>query len=610
MPSKTLSLKRKLIILLIAVIVGLFLLLITTNYFSLKVRQLEQAKSSIQQLNIIALQLRRNEKDFIIRKDTKYVEKHAQTYQQLSAELANLKRLNEQISAELPIANLTSSFELYQQQFQKLATAMTDKGLNKNSGRYGELRRATHELESVLKELNESENQIKLLTIRRHEKDYMLRGEQKYLEQLQQVLFELKASTDHLAGTKQYIQKYELAMEHYAAIDVTIGMSQNEGIRGEMRKAIQSAEKTLIATVTTATTFIERRESTAFWTSLFCFMIISGGLATFILKLIPIIISPIKSAVIAIEEVIEKRDFSRQVAKETNDEFGQVIDAINNFITFTHKINSAVEDLRQVSVTVEQNAQQTQSGLLSQSMKSEQVSTATVQLDSSTAGIVTSTTRTAETAELIAKQAYKGKEQLRDLSQFLDQNAQELIGSAQDIQHLEEKCQSINGFINEIKSIAEQTNLLALNAAIEAARAGESGRGFSVVADEVRSLATRTQSSTEQITDIIGQLQQITSVAVEKVQSCCEGSQENIAHIHQSEQTLGDIIDEVNAIHELTSNIVGAVKEQSQAIHEISVNITEIKDDNAQLVNQAQTSVDTCSLANKKTVSLLTYKLN
>ena len=139
-----------------------------------------------------------------------------------------------------------------------------------------------------------------------------------------------------------------------------------------------------------------------------------------------------------------------------------------------------------------------------------------------------------------------------------------------DIRNLRDLINPLRDMAAKVSTIANQTNLLALNAAIEAARAGELGKGFSVVADEVRSLANRTQNSTEQITSIIGELQSFTASAVEKVNLCTEKSLLNVSQIEASSSTLNDIIAEVDTIHNLTEHIAGAVKEQSVAIHEIS----------------------------------------
>ena len=609
MPSRTLSLRNKLLVLLSAVILGLLLLLFTTNYFSYQIKQLQQAKSTIQQIGITALQLRRNEKDFLIRKLPKYFDKHTANFTQLTQELAALSALNENIGGDIPVAELTADFTKYRNHFSELVQAMQLKGLDKNSGRYGELRTATHKLEEIYNSINEPNRQVTLLTIRRHEKDYMLRGDTQYLDKLTDAVAKLKFDSQHIADTQQFIADYEQAMTAFSNIERMIGLTQDAGIRGKMRLATHDAETLLAEAIENTNTFVEQQENNAFWTSLILFIIISSVLSIFIIKLIKIIISPIKSAISNIESIIVERDFSKQVLKETDDEFGEVIDAINNFIKFTNKINSAVEDLRNVSATVEHNAQSTQTSLNQQAMKNEQVSAATVQLDSSVSEIVDSTGRTASTTDLIAQQAEKGKNQLSELNLFLNKNTNELISSTQDISQLEVKCQSINGFIDEIKGIAEQTNLLALNAAIEAARAGEQGRGFSVVADEVRTLANRTQTSTEQITQIITELQSMTISAVEKVNHCRDGSIYNVQQVEKSAQTLSDIISEVHSIQDMTANIANAIKEQSTAIHEIAENITEMKDDNDDMLNQAQQSLKTCTLANEKTQSLLTYKL-
>ena len=609
MPSRTLSLRKKLLILLSAVILGLFSLLLTTNYFSLQVKQLEQAKATIQHIGNISLQLRRNEKDFVIRKLPKYLQKHQDNYQLLQKELDKLAKIDQQIDANIPVKQLRENYEDYRQSFVQLANAMASKGLDKNSGKYGELRKATHELEDIYKSVQSADAHITLLTIRRHEKDYMLRGETKYLEKLNNSLAALRMASTNIVGTSALIDKYEKAMSAFAAIDQEIGLSPEAGIKGEMRKATHNAESLLKQTTENTTEYVNSQEQISFWTSLLVFLSISSILSIFIVKLINIIISPIKLASLSIDKIIEERDFTKQVIKETDDEFGKVVDSINNFIKFTHKINGAVEELRQVSSAVEQSALSTKESLNSQLQKNEQVSAATVQLDSSANEIVNSTESTANTAQLIAGQAAKGKNQLNQLQQFLSKNADDLVSSTKDIGHLEQKCQSINGFIEEIKGIAEQTNLLALNAAIEAARAGEQGRGFSVVADEVRTLASRTQNSTEQITEIISELQTMTVQAVARVNTCKDGSLENLEQINQSATTLETIIAEVDTIQDMTASIASAIKEQSYAIHEIATNITEIKDDNDKLLSQAQDSVLTCSLANEKTLKMLTYKL-
>lgn len=604
---RTFSLRSKLLILLSAVIIGLLLLLFVTHYFTNQVKQLEHAKSKVQQIGIIALQLRRNEKDFLIRKLPKYLDKHLANFARLNAELEQLALINTEIGAAIDVNSLQANFKNYREQFVILAAAMQTKGLDKDSGIYGELRKATHELEDIYKTINNPSKQVLLLTIRRHEKDYMLRGDTKYLPKLTNTLAKLRQVSEGTSLT--LIDSYQQAMDNFASIDRQLGLNQDEGIRGEMRAATHQAETLLNNTIAETIIFIDDHEVRAFWSSISIFLSVSLALSIFILKLSNVIISPIKRVIDSIDKIVADRDFSQQIVKETDDEFGKVVDSINNFIKFTHKMNGAVEELRNVSDAVEQKAQSTQASLKQQVIKGDQVAAATEQLGTSAKEIVLSTEHTTNTASLIAERAATGQHQLNELNSFLTQNAQELTNSTNDINQLEKKCQSINSFIDEIKGIAEQTNLLALNAAIEAARAGEQGRGFAVVADEVRALANRTQTSTEQITIIISQLQAMTVDTVNRVNLCRSGSIENLNQIEHSTKTLEHIIDEVHSIQNMTNNIATAIREQSSAAHEIAENITEMKNANEKMLEQAQDSVQICSIANQKTLSLLTYKL-
>lgn len=610
MPSQTLSIRRKLLILLAAVIFALVLLLSTTSYFNSKITQLKKLKHNVQQLSIYSLQLRRNEKDFFLRKDMKYFEKYKSNYVLLVDVLKDIEQQNQSINANIEIQKLSNSFAIYKEKFTQLTQLMALKGLSKDSGKYAQLRAATHELEQAFKSQGDLASQVILLTMRRHEKDYMLRNDEKYLAKLANSINELTVRFPQTPDITLLINNYQNAINTYARVNKQIGLSPTEGLIGSMRSATHNAETLLKSSVESATNHIKQKESVATAISFALFIVISVGLATFIIKLINIVILPIKNAVASIEALIKARDFSLQIPKETDDEFGEVVDAVNQFIQFTDKMNIAVRDLQSVSMQVEKNAQLTESNLVEQSAQCEQVSTATVQLEASALEVAQNIQLTTDTAQEISKQVTLNKAQLDRLSISLSGNADELVSSSADISLLERKCQSISTFITEIRSIAEQTNLLALNAAIEAARAGEQGRGFSVVADEVRSLADRTQLSTNQITEIINELQALTNHAVANVERCKDSSLANLNHIDTSCSTLADMMTFVETINQMTVTISGATQEQTAAIHEIAMSITNIKDKNTDLLGQARSSVDNCSLANEKTYKLLSYKLS
>jgi len=607
MPSQTLSIRRKLLILLAAVIFALLLLLTTTSFFNSQIGQLKKLKHNVQQLKIYSLQLRRNEKDFMLRKDMKYLDK----FNKNNLSLVNLIKDIEQqdINADIKLTQLSNLFSIYKTSFTQLTELMVIKGLDKNSGQYAQLRKATHELEEAFADQGDLASQVILLTMRRHEKDYMLRNDEKYLATLAISITELKSRFPDNLSILNLIDNYQHSINSYATINREIGLSPTQGLMGNMRAATHDAEGLLKVSISVATEYIKNKETLATTISFSLFILISIALAIFIFKLINIVILPIKNAVASIEDLVKSRDFSLQIPKETDDEFGEVVDAVNRFIQFTDKMNKAVEDLQSVSQQVEQNAQLTESNLVEQSAQCEQVSAATIELEASALEVAQNIQLTNNTAQQISKHVAINKTQLDKLASSLSGNADELVNSSADITLLEKKCQSIGGFINEIRSIADQTNLLALNAAIEAARAGEQGRGFSVVADEVRALADRTQLSTNQISEIINELQSLTKHAVANVEKCKDNSLNNLTHIDTSCTTLTDVMSYVATINQMTDTISGATEEQTAAIHEIAMSITYIKDKNTHLLEQAKSSVFNCSLANEKTYKLLSYKL-
>jgi len=158
----------------------------------------------------------------------------------------------------------------------------------------------------------------------------------------------------------------------------------------------------------------------------------------------------------------------------------------------------------------------------------------------------------------------------------IQQLAQQLQHSGEQVQHLHEETTSVGKVLEVITSIAEQTNLLALNAAIEAARAGEAGRGFAVVADEVRTLASRTQQSTGEIQAIIQRLQSGAQDAVEAMKASGELVEQNLSHIGQASEALETIVAAVDGINGMNTQIATAAEEQSQVAQEIDQRITQV----------------------------------
>jgi methyl-accepting chemotaxis protein len=186
-----------------------------------------------------------------------------------------------------------------------------------------------------------------------------------------------------------------------------------------------------------------------------------------------------------------------------------------------------------------------------------------------------------EQASLGASHSHSSADVIRNL-------ANNVRNAGEEIEQLAQQAASISTVIDVIKSIAEQTNLLALNAAIEAARAGEQGRGFAVVADEVRTLATRTQESTDEIENTISNLQQVAKKAVQAMETSCEQANDSEAEANKTGQALGDIENSINQVSSLIEQVATAGIQQAEAANEIAQNILAVDDASSELLEKSQ----------------------
>ena len=180
----------------------------------------------------------------------------------------------------------------------------------------------------------------------------------------------------------------------------------------------------------------------------------------------------------------------------------------------------------------------------------------------------------------------------------IEQLSKTLESSQHSIASLNNHVEKIGGTVNIIQGIAEQTNLLALNAAIEAARAGEQGRGFAVVADEVRSLATRTHESTEEITKVVAAIQSQMGQVVKDIQQCNAQSQETLMDSHKLDESLSLILSDMSNIQANSERIASAIEEQGIVMNQVSESITElnsISEDNMHSAQQVMSEVDMVS---------------
>ena len=273
-------------------------------------------------------------------------------------------------------------------------------------------------------------------------------------------------------------------------------------------------------------------------------------------------------------------DFSQQLNEDRAGEVGMLSATINRFTTQLKNMISdmqmTISDLQSVSRDMSRVTQLTTENIMQQHRETEQVATATEEMTSTSQEVA----RNAEIAAASAKQADEnarsGSSKSGSAMQGIRRLVQDLEGAAEVVQKLQNDSDNISVVLDVIREISEQTNLLALNAAIEAARAGEQGRGFAVVADEVRTLASRTQQSTDQIKELIDRLQAGALSAVNAMQSSISEAQDNCQQVEDVASSLQVISNEILSINSMLDQVAAASEQQHATANEISRNISSI----------------------------------
>lgn len=430
---------------------------------------------------------------------------------------------------------------------------------------------------------------VEMLRLRHHERDYLASKEAKHLDAFGTVLADVQKTTDRLsnllvehgidtgavAEVRSHIDDHARQFRSLAGAPVTDDKLDALHSTGRMVEERNLAMASVLGDEVAA---IEDSNRATLYGTLVAIVLLVAVWLSWLAFDISRRVTRIAHGMCEIAR--GDGDLTRRLKADGNDEFTRLAGAYNEFASRTHdtlkKVAELTAGLGQTGGQLTDAATSTTDSMHQLQGSTQTVVVATEELASTAQQVAGSAGEVSSSTHEADAMAKAGRETVELSIQAINSFASEFNEAASTINALRAETDNIGGILDVIRSIAEQTNLLALNAAIEAARAGEQGRGFAVVADEVRSLAHRSQTSTNEIQDLIVRLQEQAESAVNKIQHGHERISDTVTQAEQAGEALTRITTAVEAINGMTLQIATAAEQQSSVVAEISSNIATI----------------------------------
>ncbi|KKD60461.1 chemotaxis protein [Grimontia sp. AD028] len=533
---------------------------------------LKTKQSLVAELEVRLLNLRRNEKDFLARLNAKYVERFSGNVAKFEDDLNTLAEEANRLDITLPqISAVSQAMKNYHSGFLALSKGYERLGLNRTSGIHGEL---TANNEQLLQDNPSIDDIAYLVTLSRL---LMVDANEARFEEFSRVWQNVKRDTGLTSLDAQ-----KTLVERYMQVSREVGLDHKSGLLGNIRGQTHQVEADFDDMRAQLANELESAERTLTISALIVLVVISSLLIAASILLNRFIQRRLSTLTRTMEQVASDRDLTLRAEAEGKDEIALVAKDFNSVLehcqTLIAGVKVSITTLNATASDVQSRSNNAEAALGRQHSEADMAATAVNEMEATIREIASNTETAAANAGQSLARAQKGHQTVQTTREAILTLSNGLGTANNDIHSLVSLSQQIGTVVDVIKDISEQTNLLALNAAIEAARAGEQGRGFAVVADEVRSLATRTNKSTDEIATMIASLQEQTNSVVDRINHCQRDSEQSVSYVEEAASELDNIIIDMQQIMDMSTQIAAAVEEQSMVAKEVNQNVHSIQE--------------------------------